>query len=200
MNKEAYQQQLAASLPTGPAWERDLSSNIMAILGVIASEFAHLHGRTEQLLREAIPATTQEMLTDWEKAAGLPDECSALGDTLQERVEQLVSKVTRRGGQSKAFFQQIAEEMGYEVVVEPRFRPFIPGISAPGDLIWMDETIRFYWRVRVLKAKLVFMRCGQSTLDERLLDFRQAEDLECILQKLKPAHTVLIVAYEGVEV
>lgn len=198
MNREAYQQQLANLLPTGQAWPREQGSNLMVLLGVIASEFARAHALADAALLEANPRTTSQMLTDWERVAGLPDDCSSLGDTLPERLEQLVNKVTRRGGQSRAFFQSIAEDLGYQVILE-EFRPFIPGISYPGQAIWGAQDVRFYWRVKVTQAKLLYFYCGSSELNERLLDFRAAEDLECILNKLKPAHTILIMAYEGVE-
>lgn len=198
MNRESYMQQLVELMPTGPAWDAEQASNTMAVLGVIASEFAYIHERADSVLREAIPSSTITLLEDWEGAAGLPDSCSPLADTRPERVEALVSKITRIGGQSKQFFIDLAASLGYEIVITEH-KPFMCGISHCGtDVLTEGHDSRFVWHVSVLHAKLLYLRCGSSTIDQRLLDFRQADDLACLFHKLKPAHTELIIGYEGV--
>lgn len=197
MNRDAYIQQLTSLLPTGQAWNTEPGSNTQRALSVIASEFAFIHARVDTVIREALPSTTQDLLTDWEKAAGLPDSCSVLADTRPERIETLTDKIRRIGGQSRQFFIDLAARLGYEIhIIE--HRPFMCGISHVGtDLLSEGHDCRFVWNVRVLNAKPLYLRCGQSTLDQRLLDFRQADDLACIFHKLKPAHSELIIGYEG---
>ncbi|MDX2094371.1 MAG: putative phage tail protein [Alphaproteobacteria bacterium] len=198
MNREAYMQQLIGLLPTGQVWNTEIASNTMKLVSVIASELEYIDSRAQSLLREALPSTTIDLLEDWEKVAGLPDSCSLLADTHSERVEALVSKITRIGGQSRQFFIDLAESLGYHIEIT-ELTPFMCGISPVGtDHLTEDHDVRFVWYVTVLDAKLVYLRCGQSTIDRRLLDFRQADDLACIFLKLKPAHTELIIGYEGV--
>lgn len=197
MNTEAYLSQLSSLLPTGAAWTREASSNMMAVLGFMASELAKIDARADDIMDEADPRTVFEMLPDWEAVAGLPDTCSNLGDTLQERVNALVEKITRMGGQSKNYYASVAENLGYQVEID-EFRPFICGLSRCGDVLNGGHSVRHTWRVRVLDIRATYFRTGVSRCGERLVSLRRAEDLECLLANLKPAHTKLIVAYEGV--
>jgi uncharacterized protein YmfQ (DUF2313 family) len=57
---------------------------------------------------------------------------------------------------------------------------------------------RFYWTVHVDQAKLVWFRCasGQCGVDPHLR-IGTADDLECLLNRWKPAHTQIIFDYSG---
>jgi uncharacterized protein YmfQ (DUF2313 family) len=59
---------------------------------------------------------------------------------------------------------------------------------------------RFYWTVHVDQAKLVWFRCGggggQCGVDPHLR-IGLADDLECLLNRWKPAHTIIIFDYSG---
>lgn len=56
--------------------------------------------------------------------------------------------------------------------------------------------MRFYWSVRVALAKLTWFRCaaGQCGVDPHLR-IGLADDLECLLNRWKPAHTQLVFDY-----
>jgi uncharacterized protein YmfQ (DUF2313 family) len=60
------------------------------------------------------------------------------------------------------------------------------------------ETNRFYWTVHVGRAKLIWFRCasGQCGVDPHLR-IGTADDLECLLNRWKPAHTQIIFDYSG---
>lgn len=194
--RTSYTEQLQALLPPGKAWNKEAKSNLTALLGALASGFVRVHQRAERLVLEADPRSTIEMLPEWEANLGLPEICASTTQTLQERVAAVVEKFTRTGGQSRQYFIDIAEKQGYQVQLET-FKPFIAGISRCGDALNGGHDVRLNWRIRVLEARNVYFRTGISRCGERLLTIRRAEDLECILNKLKPAHTNLIFAYEG---
>ena len=75
MDSSAYLSQLLALLPPGDALAREPGSKLERLLTVPAAELARVDGRVEALLLESDPARTAEMLADWERALGLPDEC-----------------------------------------------------------------------------------------------------------------------------
>tara|TARA_B100000686_G_C16784542_1_gene974327 strand:+ start:351 stop:950 length:600 start_codon:yes stop_codon:yes gene_type:complete len=197
-NQDAYLQHFKSLLPPGAAFNQQSGTALADILSVFAAEFSKIDKRSQALIREADPRTTIELLMEWENEAGLPDPCSGADATLQERKEALLQRLTSRGGQSKAFFISVAKTMGYEITIT-EFRPFIGGISAGGDAAWADgHKVRFYWRVNISEAKKVYFIGGRSTGGDKQLAIRRAADLECILQRLKPAHTMLLINYEGV--
>jgi uncharacterized protein YmfQ (DUF2313 family) len=78
VNAADYRQQLAALLPTGPALPREPGSVLMRLLEPPAAELARIELRAIALLDEADPRVTAEMLVDWERAFGLPDDCSPI--------------------------------------------------------------------------------------------------------------------------
>ncbi|MCA3315198.1 MAG: DUF2313 domain-containing protein [Roseomonas sp.] len=75
MDASAYLSQLLGLLPPGDALAREPGSRLERLLSVPAAELARVDGRVEALLLESDPARTTEMLADWERALGLPDEC-----------------------------------------------------------------------------------------------------------------------------
>jgi uncharacterized protein YmfQ (DUF2313 family) len=75
MDASAYLLQLIGLLPPGDALAREPGSVLERLLSVPAAELARVDGRVEALLLESDPARTTEMLTDWERALGLPDIC-----------------------------------------------------------------------------------------------------------------------------
>ena len=190
---DQYREQLKALLPPGRAFPRERGSTLDDLLDAMAQELARIDTRADRLPTEAVPSTTAELLTDWERVAGLPDNCSGLlSDTLQGRRADLVSKLTSRGGQSPAYFISLAAALGYEVTIQ-EFRPFRAGMSEAGDALTNGDWV-YTWRVRAPEVTVTFFRAGQSAAGEPLARWGNAA-LECRIRQNKPAHTNLIFAY-----
>lgn len=197
MKAGAYLTQLQALLPPGAAWPRDAAATLTRLLAALAEELARVDARADDAVNESDPRSTLELLADWERVCGLPDACSAeLATTLQERRAAVVAKLTGLGGTSKAYFLALATAMGYTVEID-EFRPFIPGLSRCGDRLNSGHAVRYQWRVRVTGPRYTPFRAGASQCGDLLGKIVRADDLECKLKRLKPAHTNLIVSYEG---
>lgn len=195
---DQYLQLLRNLLPPGAAWPREDDSDLTKLLGAMADELATIHNRAEALIEEADPRTTLELLPDWERMLGLPDGCTELADTLQERRQAVVSRLTLLGGQSIAYFTAVALSLGYEDIAIEEFRPSVCGIAMCGYPLGGTHSIRHYWRVVVPGPRLTYARCGVSQCGDLLLNIDRADDLECLLGRLKPAQSNLIFSYEGV--
>jgi uncharacterized protein YmfQ (DUF2313 family) len=194
---EQYLAHLQALLPSGPAWPREPEAVLTKVLAAEADGLARAHNRTADLVDEADPRSARELLGDWERVAGLPDPCSAgIATTLQERRAAVVTRLTATGGQSIVYFTGIAAGLGYQVTID-EFRPFVCGRSRCGDRLNGPHSVRHTWRVRVGEPRVTLFRAGASQAGDRLGKFTRAEDLECLLRRLKPQHTTLIVSYEG---
>lgn len=190
---EQYREHLKALLPPGQAFSRDAGTNLDSLLEGMAAELARLDGRGESLITEANPRTTLEMLPDWERVAGLPDNCaSALEATLQGRRNALISKLSASGGQSPAYFIEIAAALGYQITIE-EFRPFRAGLSSAGGSLTNGDWVHT-WRVRAPATTTIPFRAGLSGAGEPLAAFG-ADSLECKINQLKPAHTQALFAY-----
>lgn len=190
---DQYREQLKALLPPGRAFPRERGTTLDSLLDAMAQELARIDARAERLTTEAIPSTTSELLADWERVAGLPDNCSGLlAETQQGRRNDLVSKLVAQGGQSKAYFIELAAALGFEITIE-EFRPFQAGFSHAGDTLTNGDWI-FTWRVRAPEVTVIPFRAGQSAAGEPLAVWGN-DGLECRIRKYKPAHTNVIFAY-----
>jgi len=76
------------------------------------------------------------------------------------------------------------------------------GISTPPGLKWQlgPPEMRFYWTVHVGLASLTWFRVtkGQCGVDPHLL-IGTALDLECMINRFKPAHTEVVFDYSSLE-
>lgn len=188
-----YLEQLKTLLPPGQAFPREAGTTLHDLLDGMAIELKRADGRGELLPIEANPATTSEMLSDWERVAGLPDKCSGvLEETIQGRRNALLTKLTSTGGQSAAYFIEVAAALGYSVTIET-FQPFRVGRSRVGDSL-TNGPWAFTWLVRAPEVSVTSFRVGRSAVGERLRTWGN-DTLECKLNQLKPAHTIAIFAY-----
>lgn len=190
---EHYLQQLQALLPLGDAWPRDEDAVLTQVLTALAEEFARIDGRAE-LLRtdENDPRTTIEMLTDWERAYGLPEGCLNTPDTFEERHNALHEKVTRIGDQSRAYYIELAERAGYIISIT-EFDQHNVGCTVDDSI--NGESWVYAWRVNAPEETVRLKNVGGG-VDEPLADWGN-EQLECIINRLKPAHTKPLFAYGG---
>lgn len=194
MTGQQYAEQLDALLPQGLAWPRESDVRMRALTRALAEEFARVDVRGDDLLREALPNTTVEMLGDWERAAGLPDSCVPSGQTLQERHNALLSRLAGTGGQSREFFIGLAAYLGFAITIT-EFRPFRAGVSAAGDALTNGDW-QHTWRINAPAVTIISFRAGVSAAGEPLRKWGN-ELLECVFNRVKPAHTVLLFGYGG---
>lgn len=185
---ELYLSQLQALLPTGAAWPREPDTVLTTVLLAMADGLSRAHNRALELIEEADPRTTLELLPDWERVCGLPDPCSGLAATVAERRAQVVARLIATGGQSPAYFVGLAAALGFDITITERRARFC-GRRACGTPFGGEE-MQWIWEVHLL-PELVFRRhCGQGFHGEPFANWG-AQSLICMLERLKPAHTVI---------
>lgn len=207
-----YAHAFLSLLPQGQAWPRHPESTLVQACTGLSDYWGYVDSRAADLLEtESDPRITIELLTDWERAWGLPDPCYKAPQSIAERQRALVYKMTTLGGQSIQFMIDAAAYIGYEITIT-EYRPFMVGIDRVGDnrTLNADGTYsdypymlgppenRFYWSVHVNATKLIWFRvdAGQTGIDPHLR-IGLADDLECLLDQIKPAHTEIIFDYSG---
>lgn len=192
----AYRDQLLMLLPPGKAFSRDPDSVIGRLAHGLADALARVDARAEVLHDEADPRTTLELLVDWERVAALPDACTGRPDTITERRVALTSKIASLGGQSIPYFVGLAARLGYFVeIVE--FAPLEAGFGA-GDAANGDAWA-FAWLISVriddrsYRDGYAEFVAGSNAGDP--LRGWGALDLECMIDRARPAHTTTLFAY-----
>lgn len=194
---EEYCSLLKNLLPPGAAFPREPGTEMERVLLGCAVEFARVEGRADALAIDVNPLYTNELLTDWERVAGLPDKCAGtLEETLQGRRSALAAKLRSTGGQSKSYFISVMEALGYEITIS-EFRPFQAGISTAGDALTNGDWV-YTWRVNAPETTIIYFRAGLSAAGEALRTWGN-DTLECKINSLKPAHTIVLFGYGALE-
>jgi uncharacterized protein YmfQ (DUF2313 family) len=187
MSVDDYYLALLHLLPPGKAFPRNDAGVMRDTLKAMAEAFALVDLRIDNLIDEADPRTTLELLADWERVCAL-DEL----ETVALRQLAVADKITDIGGQSRAFFIAVALKFGFVITIT-EFRPYTC-ISTVDQGIYEDDC-RFVWQVNAPATTVTEATC-QSPCTEPLRVWGN-EILEALINYRKPAHTTAIFAYGG---
>nr|WP_314587000.1 putative phage tail protein [uncultured Pseudomonas sp.] len=167
--------QLRLLLP--PMSYNPLAATISALMAADANALDAGQASGDRVYQALWPATGTA-LEDWERVLGLPDDCSACAmgaaQTPAQRISGVLAKLLALGGQSRAYFIQLAASLGYVVTIT-EFRPARAGFARAGDAVNGPEwTTAYRIDVRAANADPV---------------------LECRLRAVAPAHATVVFAY-----
>lgn len=182
MDAAAYGRALKKLLPPGRIWRLTSESVLSKLFHGFGDELARVEQRGRDFIEETDPRTATETLSDWEQMLGLPDEdVQEIPTTDGERQTAIVQKLLRTGGQSPAYFEGLALACGWVVFVVEGYGETVArcGTAECGDP--MNGTAwAFVWRVDV---------------DEVLPNALSSDELERVIQRVAPAHTIVFFNY-----
>ena len=187
-----YLAALQSLMPRGRVWPRDGDATLTKVLAGLTPVYERQNARANQLLVDAFPASTLELLPEWEETLGLPDPCAGLAPTIAQRRAQVVARLIAVGGQSAPYYIAYALTLGYVITIK-NFIPARAGILRAGDPLngpaWAHA-----WLVNAPLNTIQRMQVGTDRAGDALATWGNAV-LECALREVMPAHTVLIFSY-----
>ncbi|MFC0140343.1 YmfQ family protein [Erwinia mallotivora] len=188
-----YATALGKLLPPGKAWVHSDDTVMGNVLLGLAKSFEASDTAALSLLRNAFPATAGSLLTDWEQALGLPDDCS-IGEmtTIALRRAAVVTKLTSSGSLSVTSLINALARSGYAITVT-EFRRARCGLSACGNALNGDDW-PFVLQVDVPETTVVRARCGQAHCGDPLRIWGN-KALECILKRLMAPDIIIRINY-----
>lgn len=164
---------LRGLLPRGLIWTREPARRLTLLLEGLSAELARVHGRANDLVTEADPATATaaECLPDWERVAGLPEGPSPPAGVPARRAE-LLGKLKARGGASALYWEGLATTIG----------------ATTPDVY--QGPFNHWWTVE-LPADVTRFRAG-SRCGTQLVTFSAlAQRIRYFFEKYKPAHSAI---------
>ncbi len=190
-----YAAALMKLLPRGRVWPRDAGSTQAQGVACFAPAMERVDAAAVQLLVDAFPGTTTNLLGEWEASLGLPDPCLGANPTLLQRRAQVVSRIADGGGQSAQRFIDFAAQLGFVIEIST-FSPFRTGRSRVGSPL-NSPGWAFGWRVKVISGATgtenAAFRTGEGRMGDRLTSTAAGlEALFCELRRIAPAHTILL--------
>lgn len=138
---EKYKNLFINLLPPGGLWNPREQPTLMKLITSIATEFTRVDDRSDEMMKTVDPSTADEALDLWENFLGIPDECTPSDQTLEERQQQVVQKLTNIGGLSKNFYEFIGQQLGFPEVKVTNWVNFVAGRARAGD------PLTNYWNV-----------------------------------------------------
>lgn len=187
-----YASALQALLPRGRVWPKDVDALQTALCNGLAPSLERVDAAAQFLLQDTFPTTAVELLPEWEESTGLPDPCAGVAPTLQQRQAQVGARLANAGGQSAAFFQTFAANLGFQVTIQA-YGPFRCGQSNCIAPI-ADQTWAFTWAIQASLNTITYFECGRSACNEPLATWGNAI-LECEMKAVQPAYGTLIFQY-----
>ncbi len=179
-------------LPRGRIWPRDADTVQSRTLTTLAPTYARLLGRDNNLVRDAFPGTTVELLPEWEASLGLPDPCSGLDPTIELRQARVFARFAYSGGQSIPYFVAYAAQIGFAISVQ-EYAPARFGRAQFGTPFY-GPGWAYVWRVTAPAITQTPARFGSGRFGDPYVAW-QTTSLACELNRIKPAHTVLLFSY-----
>lgn len=186
---DAYTILMLSLLPRGAAWDRDPDGVRGRLYSAFAAEFARIDSFLSALPAERSPRTAYYLLADWEKALGLPDECSAAAETIAERRAIAHARWIATGGASPAYFKEVAKALGYDIeIVQYRARWF--GRRKCGERFG-GEDMQWTWKVICTEGTIRPRRFGSAFCGEPFTRWGN-HPLVCTLRRIAPSDTVVL--------
>lgn len=187
-----YLRAFQALMPRGRVWPTDPDAEQTQVVAGLTQIYARNTARANQLLVDAFPATTYELLPEWEATLGLPDPCAGVAPTIQQRRNQVVARLSNSGGQSVAYFVNFAAQLGYIVTIT-QYTQARAGMLRAGSPC-CGYAWNFAWKITAPLASIKIAVAGGMAAGDPLVGWGNSV-LECEFRSVMPAHTIPIFAY-----
>lgn len=129
---------LLGLLPRGRVWPKEISSVQAQAASCFAPTFQRIKDTAVDLIADAFPGTTSDLLSEWELTLGLPDACTVPGSqTIAERQRAVAEKISAAGGPQRSYYLQMATQLGLSAIID-EFQEACVGPASVGDFLYGD--------------------------------------------------------------
>ncbi|UMT24971.1 hypothetical protein AOY57_24020 [Escherichia coli] len=177
-----YTRAMLNLLPSGIAWNRLPDSVQYRLIRGLAQAYRQGDADACALITGAFPETADALIDEWYASLGLNDECGTRASTADQAQARkfILAKLLSTGGQSVAYFTELAATMGYSIRIR-EYRTPLCGFSWCGHLL--SDDYRFSWTVVVAPP-------GDDVTTSRAY-------LECLFRRYAPAHTLVTFEWQS---
>ena len=165
------------------------------LAAALASEGAALDlalANALRVLAAITPDGEPNLLPDWERVLGLPDTCAAALDaSTTTRIAAALDKIRRSGGLSRQYFIDLAASLGTAIQID-EYTQYTVESSVMDPLAAADA--QYYAHITRPTAN---PPRAYTVLDDVAtpLVIYQPGVIECLFERLKPAHVKLLWSY-----
>lgn len=183
---------LQGLMPRGRVWARDQDAVQTQVLSGLTPSYERSTARANYLLTDAFPATSYELLPEWESTLGLPDPCAGVAPTIAQRQAQVRARFIGVGGPSIQSLTDFATNLGYTVTIN-QFVEARAGQMHAGDACSGTEWC-YVWQVNAPLNSVSYAKAGAMAAGDALASWGNSV-LECEFRTIMQAHTIPIFSY-----
>lgn len=191
---------LLRHLPTGLLWDayRTPGTNAYRLWSALSRAFDDLSASLCELVRELNPFTTERMITDWERAVGLPDVCLPEATTLDERRAWVVWRLAKRRWTTREEWHELAALFGLTIRITPGWHVQKPALYAaeyPKRYDLFPKLGRFRVYIDVVGANVGGYDYGIRGRGYPIpygIDLAGLDAFKCIIDRVRPANVIVI--------
>jgi uncharacterized protein YmfQ (DUF2313 family) len=174
---DAYATQARQLLPPGKLWNLEPESELSETLQAIADEPSRIADAATALTAEFLPSTAVQMLPDWLRVLGLPDvTIPVLPSTTAGQQVAAAQKYIAQGGQTPAYFLQLAAACGYPNASIAQFYGSVMRAGEPIGAAINGVGFAFAWQMTMGTPAATALTLAQ---------------VHAVISKYAPAHTVV---------
>jgi uncharacterized protein YmfQ (DUF2313 family) len=157
----------------------------------LAPTYTRSTAAAAQVLIDASPATTENLLVEWENSLGLPDPCTAANPSIEQRQAAVRAKWGARGALTTAYFVSMAAALGFAITIT-EFSPFAVDMGCDQPLY--EPAWAFVWQVNAPEIVTFYFSVEDSSVDDPLETY-DAGELVCRITQDAPAGTLVLFAF-----
>lgn len=164
------------------------TSNLYKMFKAFAKTFKKEYDYEQYLITELNPETTYDLITDWEKFVGIPDGCFEQTGSIEQRRNQVLTKLTAQV-QTAEDFEKLAAKLGVTVSVYPKIQEEEVGfpLTLPYTLLGDADFFTMIVDVQGWEPSEGF----PLTLPYTLGTDQYQSLIQCLFEKLKPADCII---------
>lgn len=181
-----YQAAMQRLLPRGPIWRNDPEAVLTGVLGALAPTYTRSTQAAAQVLVDGSPATTQNLLVEWEESLGLPDPCTVANPSILQRQAAVRAKFASRGSLTIGYFVALAATLGFTITIT-EFSAFTVG--DPVGVPLYGPAWNYAWEIAAPQVTTFYFTAGGSSVGDPLTTY-DASELTCRITANAPAETI----------
>jgi len=193
--EEEHTTSLAAFLPGGKPFlaSRLSGTSLRNLLAGLATELVRVDGLINDITYEHQIDQTTYLISEWEKALGIPDGCFTNTGTIAERRLGVLTKLGSMSVQTEQDFIDLAALLGYVVFIQSGAERGMFPLEFPAYFYDSPQTVRFLMitTVETLQIPIVFPLAFPIEFGSGINTI-----LECVFRRIKPANVDILFEYK----
>lgn len=190
---EQYKQQILKLLPQGRVFDKSEGTNLEKLVSGLSKEFERMDTMVNKLPSEVNPKTTESFIQEWLDATIDSELCTDVDETIEGKRSAILGQLLATGGASKKYFQDVALALNIPVKITDKLQPAKAGITRAGEPVTGDGWA-YTWIVNGPEQSARYLKAGTGKAGEPLVSYGN-NLLQCVFERLKPAHTTILFLY-----